>query len=396
MKLLFLAFASVSTLLHAEDAWTQFRGPTAQGLSEAKGLPRRWSETENIRWKTPLPGEGWSSPVVANGQIWMTTALEEGKSLRALCVDFATAKHRRNSYASPTPILDGDRLYLHFGASGTACLSAKDGTKLWENRGLKVDFQNGAGGSPALFQDKLLLTCDGIDCQYEVALDTRTGKVAWKSDRSAVSKLMKRPADMRKAYGTPFIASIDGHPQSLTTGAERLYAYDPATGRELWYVDYPGFSNVPIPVTDGKVIVVATGFMKPEVWGIKAGGASGDATSSHLLWKQVAGGPAQSSPVLVNNRVYMVNDSGILSCLDATTGAIVWKERVGSDFAASLTYADGVIYLFDCMGKSLVIEPGDHYQVLSTNQLADGCMASPAIIGKSLIVRTKTSLYRIE
>ncbi|MDB6171977.1 MAG: Pyrrolo-quinoline quinone repeat-containing protein [Chthoniobacteraceae bacterium] len=401
-----------ATLLRAGDSWTQFRGPTAQGYSDAKGLPRHWSETENVKWKTALPGEGWSSPVVANGQIWMTTALEEGKSLRALCVDFATGKlvhdievfknesvppkHRRNSYASPTPVIDGDRVYLHFGSLGTACLSTKDGSKIWENRELKVDFQNGAGGSPVLFKDKLLIACDGMDCQFEAALDTATGKIAWKTERSAIPKLQKRPEDMRKAYGTPFITTIDGQPQSITTAAERLYAYDPATGKELWFVDYPGFSNVPLPVTDGKVMVIPTGFMKPEMWGIKVGGAKGDATSTHILWKQVAGAPAQASPVLVDGRLYMVNDSGILSCLNAMTGAIVWKERVGSDFAASLTYADGVIYLFDCMGKSLVIEPGDTFKTVASNQLADGFMASPAVVGKSLILRTKKNLYRIE
>ena len=234
---------------HAEESWRQFRGPTAQGVSDAKGLPLRWSETENVTWKTPLPGEGWSSPVVADGRIWMTTALEDGKSLRAVCVDFATGKllldvevfqaevaqpkHRRNSHASPTPILDGDRVYVHFGWEGTACLSAKDGKKLWENRDLKVDFQNGAGGSPTLHKDKLLIACDGMDFQYEVALDKLTGKVVWKTERSAIPKLENRPKDRRKAYGTPQLLAHNGQTLSITTGAERFYAYDPETGKEL-------------------------------------------------------------------------------------------------------------------------------------------------------------------
>ena len=396
---------------HAEESWRQFRGPTAQGVSEAKGLPLRWSETENVTWKTPLPGEGWSSPVVADGRIWMTTALEEGKSLRALCVDFATGKllldvevfqaevaqpkHRRNSHASPTPVLDGDCLYVHFGWEGTACLSAKDGKKLWENRDLKVDFQNGAGGSPTLYKDKLLIACDGMDFQYEVALDKLTGKVVWKTERSAVPKLANRPKERRKAYGTPRLIAHNGQTLSVSTGAERFYAYDPETGKELWYVDHPGFSNVPVPVSDGNAVYLSTGFMKPELWAIRLGDAAGDVTGTHVLWKQSSGAPDQSSPVVVGNRLYMLNNGGIATCLDTASGKVVWKERMSSDFAASPLYADGCIYFFDCLGKCRVIEPGDVYTELATNELPDGFMASPAVVGDSLILRTKTSLYRI-
>ena len=210
--LLFIGILALPLLTHGSEAWTQFRGP-AEGHSRAKNLPLTWSETERVRWKTPLPGEGWSSPVVAGAQVWMTTAMDDGKSLHALCCDLETGrllhdvkvfqnetvppKHKRNSYASPTPIVDGDRLYVHFGAMGTACISTKDGRKLWENRDLKVDHQNGPGGSPVLAKDKLLIACDGIDAQYEVALDKLTGKVVWKTERSAVSKLAQRPPDMR-------------------------------------------------------------------------------------------------------------------------------------------------------------------------------------------------------
>jgi len=396
---------------HAGDAWPQFRGPNA-GHTESKDLPLMWNEKENVKWKTALPGEGWSSPVVAGKQIWMTAALNNGQSLRALCCDLESGKllmdmevfqnvvvppkHKRNSYASPSPIIDGDRVYVHFGAMGTACLSTKDERKLWENRELVVDHQNGPGGSPALFQDKLLLAFDGTDRQYEVALDKMTGKLAWKTDRSGAAHLQQRPGDMRKAYPTPVVFQIDGRAQSLSTGAERLYALDPATGRELWWVDYPGFSNVPLPITDGKMLYVCTGFMKPELWGIRLGGATGDATGSHVVWRQKTGVPDQSTPVVVGQRLYMVTSGGILSCLDTENGNIVWKERIGSDFAASPLVADGRIYFCDARGKTIVIAPGDVLAVLATNELADGCMASPAVVGKALIVRTKTSLYRIE
>ncbi len=395
----------------AGESWTRFLGP-ACGHTDSKDLPLQWSETEHVKWKTPLPGEGWSSPVVAVGQVWMTSALDNGQSLHALCVDLATGrlvhdievfrnavvppKHKRNSYASPSPIIEGDRVYVHFGAMGTACLSTKDGKKLWENREFVVDHQNGPGGSPTLHGDKLLLAFDGTDQQYEVALNKTDGKCAWKTERSGVAKLAAKPTDMRKAYGTPVVFTIDGRAQSLTTGAERLYAYDPDTGREQWWIDYPGFSNVPLPVSDGKMLYVCTGFMKPEIWGVKLGGAKGDATASHVVWRQKTGVPDQTTPVVVGDRLYMVSSGGIASCLNTATGEIVWKERLGSDYAASPLVADGRIYFFDTRGKTTVIAPGDKLEILAQNDLADGCMASPAPVGRALIVRTKSALYRIE
>jgi outer membrane protein assembly factor BamB len=397
----------------AADAWPQFRGPAQQGHSDAKGVPLTWSETERVKWKTALPGEGWSSPVVADGQVWMTTALDEGRSLRALCADLATGKlihdievfrptsippkHRRNSYASPTPILADGRVYVHFGSMGTAALDARTGRKLWENHELVIDHQNGPGGSPLLFKDKLLIACDGIDAQFEAALDIRTGQVAWKTERSAIPELAKLPPDMRKAYGTPTLFTIDGKPQTLTTASNRLYALDPETGREIWHADYPrGFSNVPLPVSDGRVLVVSTGFMKPEMWAFRVGGMRGDVSSSHLLWKQKAGAPDQSSPVLVDGRLYMVSSGGIASCLDAQTGEILWKERIGSDFAASPVHVDRRIYFCGCDGVTTVIEPGPTFKVLAKNQIESGFMASPAVVGRAFILRTRTHLYRIE
>jgi outer membrane protein assembly factor BamB len=405
---LFVALAALGG-----DSWPQFRGPTQDGVSDATGLPVKWSESEGVKWKTPIPGEGWSSPIVANGQIWVTTALDEGHSLRAICVDQETGKitrdievfkndspppkNKRNSYASPTGIIDGDRVFVHFGAMGTACIDTKSGSIRWENRDLRVDHQNGPGGSITGWKDKLIFACDGLDFQYEVALDKLTGKIAWKTPRSALPELMKLPADMRKAYGTPVLLPIDGSTQSLTTASNRLYAHDPENGKEIWHFDYPrGFSNVPLPVSDGKVMVVATGFMKPILLGIKVGGAKGDVTQSHLLWKQPAGAPDVSSPIIVKDRVYVTTSGGILSCLNLRDGQIVWKERIGSDFAASPIYAAGRLYFFAAAGPCTVIEPGDTFKRLAENTLEAGCMASPAVVGKSLIVRTKTHLYRIE
>ena len=411
----FIAFAALlltaTACTRSVADWPQFRGPD-QGRSDAKGLPLKWSETEHIKWKTPLPGQGWSSPVVAGDRVWMTAATDEGKSLRALCCDLRTGrllldvevfrnevvppKHPRNSYASPTPTIDGERIFVDFGEMGIACLATKDGHKLWENREMKVDHQNGPGGSAVLFKGRLLVACDGADQQYGAALDAKTGRIVWKMGRSGLANLSGQPADHYKAYGTPIVFQIDGRPQSLTCGADRLYSYDPENGQEIWCLDYKGFSNVPVPIFDGKQIYVSSGFNKPEMIAIKAAGLQGNVTATHVVWRQKTGAPDQSTPVVVGERLYMVSSGGIPSCLNTATGDIIWKERLGPDYAASPIFADGRLYFFDTFDKCKVVALSDTFNVLAKNELADGCFATPAIAGKALIVRTKTALYQIE
>ncbi len=415
--LLFLTPALLTALgcqcaLAAADAWPQMRGPTAQGISEAKGLPVTWSEQKHVVWKTPIAGEGWSSPVVGTDAIYLTAALDDGRSLHAYRIDLASGhvvwdvevftnnvvpeKHARNTHASPTPVVQGDRLFVHFGSMGTACLNIADGKTRWANRDLKVDHEVGAGGSPTLYRDELLLSCDGIDAQYGVALDANTGTVRWRSERSAVERLAKVSASLRKSFSTPLVVSVDGQDQAISIGAERLYAHDPLTGKEVWHVDFTGFSNATMPVTDGKMLILNTAFANAHLWGIRLGGASGDVTASHVEWKLKFSSLSQPSPILTDGRLYAVNDSGILLCLDVATGKEIYKERVGSDFAASPILADGRLYFFDARGKGTVVQAGATFSVLATNTLDAGCMASPAVAGKSLIVRTKMHLYRIE
>lgn len=394
------------------DSWSQFRGPLQNGYTDAKGLPTEWSEQKNVKWKTEIPGEGWSSPLVANGQVWLTTALDQGHSLHALCLDLTTGKvlhdvevfkievppekHKRNSYASPTGIIDGERIFVHFGPMGTACLDARTGSVRWENRDLMWDTQNGPGGSLALWKDQLIVACDGRDAQFEAALDKATGKVLRKTPRNT-PELLDLKEDMRKAYGTPVLMKIDGRDQALTTASNRLWANDPETGRELWHVKYPrGFSNVPLPVTDGQTIVVSSGFMKPALMGIKIGGASGDVTGTHVLWTQLKGAPDQCSPIIVKDRIFVTTSGGILSCLNLQTGEVIWQERIGTDFAASPILSEGRLYFFAAAGPCTIVEPGDTFKKVADNTLDAGCMASPAVVGKALIVRTKTHLYRIE
>ncbi len=415
MKRLALIAALTLSVSAAED-WPRFLGPTGNNSAGQHGLPEIWDDkkAKAIKWKVALPGEGWSSPVAADGRIYCTTALDAGKSLHALCVDFATGatiwdrevfavptppeKHQRNSYASPTPLLEGDRLYVTFGSVGTACLDTKTGKKIWDNQELHWDQQNGAGGSMSGHGDLLFLACDGAgEVQLGAALSKKDGKVVWKVDRSSKAELAQRTGDRRKAYGTPVVHDLAGKPVCLTMTAERLYAQDPATGKELWWVKIPGFSNVPVPVTDGKQIYLSTGFPKPQIWAIKVDpAASGDITETHVVWKQIKGGPEESTPVLVGERLFMVNDTGIATCLNTTDGSLIWQQRIGPDFAASPLAADGRIYFFDAWNKSYVVEASDSFKLIATNHLESGCMASPAVVGKAMILRTKTHLYRLE
>jgi outer membrane protein assembly factor BamB len=403
-----------SGLLNAADEWTRFLGPQQNNVLPAETkIPLVWDEKKGVAWRTEIPGEGWSSPLVQDGRVWMTTATEGGLSLRAVAVELASgrilkdvevfrleavpAKHRRNSFASPTGLLSGGRFFVHFGTHGTAALDAKTGEVLWCQQGLKVDHQNGAGGSLTEFGDLLLVPCDGMDVQHEVALKKSTGEIAWKSERSAKPFLDTLPADMRKAYGTPFLLGSGAQAVSLTTASTRLYALDPATGAERWHVNYgKGFSNVPLPATDGKTLVICTGFMKPEVWGVKLEGAKGDVSESHVLWRQKSAAPDQTTPVIANGLVFMVSSGGIASCLDLATGEMRWRERIGSDFAATPLVSGGLVYFWDCLGATTVVKAAAEFEVVGKNTLPEGFMASPAVVGNTLVLRTKTALYRVE
>jgi outer membrane protein assembly factor BamB len=409
---LLLSYASLYAA-DQDNRWPSMRGPHANGYATESKLATTWSETEHITWKTPIPGEGWSSPVIADGAIWLTTALDEGKSRHVVKIDaqsgailfskeiFAPAtpekKHARNSYASPSPVLVGDNLYVHFGTIGTACLSAKDGSVIWQQNNLHVDYDAGSGGSPTHYQNLILLTFDGMDVQFQVALDAGNGNVRWKTDRSgSATRLASMKADTRKAFGTPFIMNVDGKDLSINTAAHRLYAYEPLTGKEVWFIDYPGFSNAAQPVTHGNIVVINTGFPRSELWAITPSGAIGDATKTNVKWTAKHQGGSQASPIIVDDLLYAVNDSGILNVFELETGTEVYKERLGVDFAASPIYANGLLYFADARGKTTVLKPGRTFTVIAANTLEEGCMASPAALGNSLFLRTKKALYRID
>jgi outer membrane protein assembly factor BamB len=403
-----LVLAFGQAVLAGQD-WPQFRGPTGQGQAEARGVPLQWSETQNVKWKVPVEGRGWSSPVVAQGRVWLTTSVElpasgrqrEGLSLRALAFDAATGKrvvdvevfrltslrplNEKNSFASPTPILDGDRVYVHFGADGTAALSAS-GEILWKAR-YNYDSQHGGGGSPVLYNDLLIFNCDGNDYEaFVVALDVKTGKERWKQNR-------RKPA--AQAYTTPLVINANGRDQLVSVGAYRTAAYDPATGRELWRVGYrDGFSNVPRPVFGKGLVFIATGFYEPSIVAVRADG-EGDVTRTHVAWTLSRGAPYTPSPLLVGDELYVTSDTGVLTVVDAASGTVHYQARLGGNYSASPVLAEGRIYFQSEEGVTTVIAPGRTFNRLAVNRIDGAMLASMAVMDGTLFIRSDQYLYRI-
>ena len=414
-SLIFLA-----TLFFAQpaDNWPQFRGPDGNGHARATGLPTNWSESQNVVWKTPIHDRGWSSPVIYGNQIWLTTATKDGRQLFALCLDKQTGRiirdiklfevaqpqyaHPFNTYASPTPVIEEGRVYTTFGSPGTACIDTKTFKVIWERRDIECNHFRGAGSSPILFRNLLLMHFDGSDHQFVIALDKRTGKTVWQTKRSVDYRDLDekgQPAaegDFRKAFATPHMAMINGQWEMISLGSRAAYGYEPMTGRELWRVEeHAQFSASTRPVLGHGMIFFPTGFSAGQLFAVRAGGR-GVITDSHVAWKLKRGVSNKPSILLIDDLIYMISDAGILNCVEAKTGQLVWLKRIGGEFSASPIYADGRIWLFDEEGKATVIKPGRAFELVAENKLDEGCLASPAVSGKALFVRTRTHLYRLE
>lgn len=397
-----------------EENWAEFRGPSGAGHSNASGLPREWGESKNIVWKTPIHGLGWSSPVVWDDQVWLTTATPDGTEYYAICVDRKSGKiqvNRRlfqvsdpnklwrkyNSYASPTPVIEKGRVYVTFGATGTACLDTRSGKTVWTRRDLPCDHFRGAGSSPILFRNLLIMHFDGFDHQYVVALDKKTGKTVWKTDRS--HDYGTDNGDFKKAFATPTVINVGGMAQLISPAAKATLAYDPLTGKELWRIRYPHHSTAARPVFGNGRVYINTGFGKAQLIAVRPDG-KGDVTDSHVVWKTSRGIGSKPSPVLVGDLIYTVADQGgVAICIDAQNGREVWKRRIaGKMHSASPVHADGVVYFFGEDGTTVMVKPGREFAALGENKLEAGgrCMATPAIAGKSIFLRTGSHLYRIE
>ena len=423
---IFLLIALTVGLPTVRAGWPDFRGPWGDGHASAPGdrkligLPLHWSETNHIQWKTEIPHRGWSTPVVLGGQIWLTTATEDGRDYFAICVDEASGKiifnekvfhtdnpeplgngASMNCYATPSPVIEAGRMYVHFGSAGTACLDTKTGKAIWKRNDLPCRHYRGASSSPVLFENRLILTFDGADLQYLAALDKQTGGTVWKTNRSVawhdenVPGPMARDGDLRKAHGTPLIATVAGKPQLFSVGAKAAYGYDPRNGHELWRVEYNDYSSAPRPLFANGLAYIVTGLKNKEMWAVKPDGR-GNVTDTHVAWKLNSHVGKYASPVLVDGLIYTAADESFLTCVEAATGKVVWSERIGGKYAASPIYADGRLYFFSQDGSTTVIKPGRALEVLATNKLDDGFMASPAADGKAFYLRTKSHLYRVE
>ena len=413
---LILLFFTVA--LQTDPGWPQFRGPDGTGHSAARNLPLNWSESSNVAWKTAIHGRGWSSPVVLGNQVWVTTATEDGRQLFAVCLDRQTGKiirdiklfdvanpqysHPFNSHASPTPVIERGRVYITFGAAGTACIDTTTFKVLWERRDIECNHFRGAGSSPILFRNLLIMNFDGSDRQFVIALDKLTGKTAWMTKRSIDFQDLEpsgKPAadgDMRKAFATPHVALLNGRLELISLGAKASYSYDPMTGKELWRVEERAqHSSSTRPVIGHGMIFYPTGFSTGQLYAVRIGG-NGLITDTHVAWRYKRSVSNKPSILLIDDLIFMVGDAGIATCLEAKTGVALWQKRLTGEYSASPVYADGRIWFFSEDGKTTVIKPGRQFELVAENQLNDGFLASPAIAGSAFFLRTRTHLYRIE
>ena len=419
MKLPFpvLVTLIVSGLSCPAEDWPKFRGPAGNGHSPASEVPLKWSAKSNVKWKVPIPGKGWSSPVLVSGRIYLTSAVAKGddqdangvdRELRALCLDATSGKilwdtlifrqdgsrapriHKKNSHASPTPIVEDGRIYVHFGHMGTACLDL-EGKVVWRQEELAYPPLHGNGGTPVLFKDLLIYSADASRNPFIVALDKKTGKVTWKKNRS------KTPASRKFSFSTPTVVDVPGGPQLISPASGAVFAYNPVNGEELWNVKYDqGYSVIPKPVMHGNTVFIGTGYDKPNVLGIRIDAKSmGDVTESHLEWKISKRAPHTPSMLIVDGLLFFISDGGIASCVEPKTGSIIWQERVAGPMSASPVCCDGRIYFLDEKGVCNVIRAGRKFEILAKNDIGERSLASMAVGNGSIYLRTEKNLFRI-
>jgi outer membrane protein assembly factor BamB len=430
---------SLSLSLARGDNWPQFRGPAGDGHADTATIPTRWSETENVRWKTAIHGKGWSSPVVWGDQVWLTTAdeVDSGKTVKtptapgqrgsvvrvmffAVCVDRKSGKvihdtplavdHNPaycipfNSYASPTPVVEEGRVYAHFGAHGTWCLDTATGNVIWERRDLKCDHFRGPASSPVLYKNLLILIFDGFDVQYVAALDKATGETVWKKDRNIAYKTDN--GDYKKAYATAQVFEVNGKPELVCPSAEQTIAYDPMTGNELWRVTHDPartMNNGSRPIAGHGLTFLVSGY-PAELFALRQGVSGSVNRDAAVAWRLNKNVPTRPSILLVGDYLFLVNDGGLASCVEAKTGKVRWgPERLDGEFSASPVSANGNVYFCNQNGKTFVVAARPEFNVVAENRLdvdmsvpaPRGFMASPAIAGDELFLRTRTHLYCI-
>ena len=390
--------------------WNQFRGPDGDGDAKSANLPLKFSEKQNLTWKTPMPGKAWSSPVVMNGKIWLTNAEPEGFKMWAIQLDWHSGKelkkvlvfenkepqycHPMNSYGTPTPVIYDGRVFVHFGTHGTAALDAQSGQVLWKRRDFKCDHFRGAAASPIVFNDSLIVHFDGHDLQYIVCLDQKTGKTRWKKEREYDFKTDN--GDRKKAYCTPSVITHNGRQELISPGAVATESRNPVTGDLFWTARTGGMNASSRPIYRHGHVYVFCGMGSMSA--IRPGG-DGDVDKTHVTWSRRKVVPKKSSPLLLNDLLFMVSDEGVASCSNPLNGEIYWADRlkIKGQCASSPIHASGHIYSFSSEGDCIVFKAKkEGLEILAQNKLPTGCMASPAVVGDSLLVRTKQNLYRFD
>ena len=412
--ILMLVFVVAFSSACAAEDWPIFRGPRGDGVTN-QSLPTQWGADKNIAWRTEIPGEGWSSPVTAGDRIYLTAAIPAGEvddeqkkqayTLSLVIIDAGSGKilktipimeqtgerpariHRKNSHASPTPVIEGDRIYVHFGYQGTACLTL-NGEVLWKNRELYFKPTHGNGGSPVLASGNLIFTCDGDAEPKIVALNAVNGQLVWST---------RRPVAAKKTFSfcTPTVIQVEGQLQVIAPGSDCVLALDPATGETIWDVRYVGYSVVPKPTYHRGLVFISTSFDSSKMLAIRPTGR-GVVTDTHVEWQLDRNVPKTPSMVAHQGLVYSISDDGITTCVEAETGDLVYRKRIGGNYSSSPILAGGKLYFTSEDGVTTVVRAGEEFEELAANALEERTLASLGVIDDAILLRTATALYRIQ
>ena len=419
-RIVFFVLIAASNV--AAENWPVWRGPTGQGISAEKSLPLHWSATSNVTWKTEIPGEAWSSPIVWDDRVFVTTATQNGAKCHVLCIDRLSGKilwnkevfeqvtlrkEGKNSYATSTPCTDGERVYAVFG-DGSMVAVTFGGDIVWTNREVQFYSRHGLGASPILHRGLLIMPFDGSnrintpgqypnntpeerlgwqlpwDKSFIAAVDVKTGKRVWTGKRGM----------SRIGHSTPVILRYDGKEELLSITGDAVQVFNLKSGERLWSVYCQGEGLAPTPAYGDGLVYAASGFEKTTLRGIRYTGTYDD-PQARIAWEERKGVPSQSSLLYVKPYVYAITDGGIASCYKGDSGELIWQERVGGNHSASPIYADGKIYFLSEQGEGVVIENGPEFKVLARNSIGERCQASYAASQNQLFIRSAKNLYCI-
>ncbi len=396
--------------------WTHFRGSSMDGHAQVKSAPQEWGVDKNIEWKSEVKGTGWSSPVIYGDQIWLTSATDDGKEFYAICYDFDSGKllheqtlftsdnpqriHSTNSYATPTPCIENGYAYVHYGSFGTACIDTRNYSVVWKRDDLPCDHMQGPASSPILHDNMLILHLEGTEDPYVVALDKKTGETIWKSIRPAEIYDSLEPV-YRKSYQTPIVIKTEDRELLISNSSYMCFAHDVKTGEVVWTIEYGYDSTVSQPLYWNGLVFVNSGWIFLDnipfftrQYAVDPSG-KGDVTKSHVKWMYEDEVPQIPTPVIVDDKMYMVHDRGMATCLDAATGKPIWKEKLNGNFNASPIYAAGNIYFFNVKGDCTIIKPGNSFQKVAENSIPETVKAVPAFVKDKMVLRTAKNLYLI-